>query len=124
MGPVVAGIVPLGGGRPSQKGHGKGRMNTAPELQVDTWLTPHGRGTSRVTRPGTSDWNTVSACNGSNDEYHLPEGLQGWALDVGAHIGALTVPLLVDNPGLRAVAIEALPENVELLRMNLERNGV
>jgi len=80
-------------------------------------------------REGTSDWNTISAClrnpmADTGDEYHLPSGLSGWALDIGAHIGSVTVGLLLDNPDLRVVAIEAVPANVELLRENLERNGV
>lgn len=89
-----------------------------------TWLTPHGRQFSAAVRPNTSDWNTINACNGDNDEYRIPAGLSGWALDVGAHIGAATLPLLLDNPDLRVVAIEALPENVEVLRGNLWRAGV
>ncbi len=75
-------------------------------------------------RDETSDFNTVNSCAGGNDEYRLPRGLTGWAVDVGAHIGAVTVPLLLDNPDLRVIAIEAIPENVALLHSNLERNGV
>lgn len=97
---------------------------TTQTLGLDTWRTPAGNRITMAYRPGTSDWNTVQACSAVGDEYHLPTGLTGWALDVGAHIGACTVPLLVDNPDLRCIAIEALPENVELLRANLERNGV
>lgn len=96
-------------------------------LDTDThWYgrTPHGNLFSMKVRPGTSDWNTVHACNGSNDEYQLPSGLTGWALDIGAHIGAATIPLLLDNPQLRVIAVEALPENVVLLNKNAERNGV
>lgn len=87
-------------------------------------LTPHGRSYEMSVRPGTSDWNTANACAGTNDEYHLPADLRGWALDVGAHIGACSIPLLLDDPELRVIAIEALPENVALLRRNAERNGV
>lgn len=93
-------------------------------LQSDSFMTPSGRQYGMFVRPDTSDWNTVNSCAGTNDEYHLPAGLEGWAVDVGAHIGAATVPLLIDNPQLRVIAIEALPENVELLRLNLARNGV
>lgn len=75
-------------------------------------------------RPGTSDWNTANAVAWPQDEYQLPTGLTGWALDVGAHIGAASIPLLLDNPGLRLLAIEALPENVGMLFANLQRNGV
>lgn len=90
--------------------------------------TPHGRPARFKCRDGTSDLATVGATNllwgNLVDEYHLPEGLSGWALDVGAHIGSVTVPLLMDNPGLRVVAIEAVPDNVELLSENLNLNGV
>lgn len=97
------------------------------DLATDTlWrgFTPHGVPYAMTVRPGTSDWNTVSACAHPHDEYHLPEGLAGWALDVGAHIGACTIPLLLDNPGLRVVAIEALPENADMLQVNAARNGL
>ena len=97
------------------------RIETATE---DWFLTPGGNRITMGIRPGSSDWNTCNACNGTNDEYRIPQGITGWALDVGAHIGAATVPLLVDNPGLRCIAIEALPENVVMLMANLERNGV
>lgn len=95
---------------------------------VSTWETPSGNPATITYRNGTSDWNTVSACllnpYGGGDEYGLPSGLHGWALDIGAHIGAVTVGLLLDNPGLRVVAIEAVPDNVELIRANLEQNGL
>lgn len=99
-------------------------MNTAPAIELDTWRTPGGLPYNMAVRAQTSDWNTVNACAGGNDEYRLPKGLAGWALDVGAHIGAVTVPLLLDNPDLHCISIEAIPENVELLRMNLKRNGI
>lgn len=86
--------------------------------------TPHGNWITMLVRDDTSDWNTVNACTEVGDEYQIPEGLTGWALDVGAHIGAFTVALLVDNPDASCVAIEALPENVELLKANLARNKV
>lgn len=92
--------------------------------QVATFLTPHGKGVRFAVRPDTSDWNTCNAITAVGDEYSLPTGLTGWALDVGAHIGACTVALLVENPDLRVVAIEPLPENVALIRENLRLNGV
>jgi FkbM family methyltransferase len=57
-------------------------------------------------------------------EYDLPTGLSGWAIDIGAHIGIVTVALALDNPDLRIVAVEALPENVEQLRANVKLNGL
>jgi FkbM family methyltransferase len=98
-------------------------MNTVTDV-----LTPHDRPARFTCREGTSDLATVGASNrlwgNLVDEYSIPDGLTGWALDVGAHIGSVTVPLLLDNPELRVVAIEAVPDNVELLRTNLADNGV
>jgi FkbM family methyltransferase len=92
------------------------------------WPTPHGNVATLTYRADTSDWNTVSAClanpYGGGDEYHLPSGLSGWALDIGAHIGSVTIGLLLDNPDLQVVAIEAVPDNVELIRINLAQNGL
>lgn len=91
---------------------------------VETFSTPHSNPVKFHVRPDTSDWNTVNAITATGDEYHIPTGLTGWGLDVGAHIGACITTLLVDNPGMRAVAIEALPENVEMLWANLRLNRV
>lgn len=94
------------------------------KTDIATFSTPHSRPVRFHVRPDTSDWNTCNAINGEHDEYHLPEHLTGWAVDVGSHIGACVVSLLVDNPNLFAVAIEALPENVELIHANAKLNGV
>lgn len=97
------------------------------DQRVDNAVTTYSPGHRPYTlsvRPGTSDANTVLACSGEHDEYSLPQGITGWALDVGGHIGAATVPLLLDNPDLHVVVVEALPENVRLLHHNLMRNGV
>lgn len=91
-------------------------------------LTPHGLPARFKCRVGTSDLATVGASNRLwgklVDEYHLPEGLTGFGLDIGAHIGSVTVPLLLDNPELWVVAIEAVPDNVALLRDNFALNDV
>ena len=86
--------------------------------------TPGGNWVRMLVRDDTSDWNTCNAITKVGDEYHLPKGQTGWAVDVGAHIGAWTVALLTDNPGMRCLAIEALPENVELINGNLALNGL
>ena len=102
-------------------------------VQRHSFTTPHGRPVLFMVRDqrdangqgfSTSDWNTVNASAAPHDEYGIPSGLTGWVLDVGAHIGSVVVMLLVDNPDARAVAIEALPENVQLLHENLRLNGV
>lgn len=94
------------------------------ELQQSTWPTPNGRPYRSWWRAGTNDWNTINSCTAA-DEYELRDvSLTGWALDVGAYLGSVAVPLLVDNPGLRVIAIEPVPENARLVRQNAELNGV
>ena len=88
-------------------------------------LTPKGHIAVFGIRPETTDYNTVAACS-MHDEYDLkslPE-LTGFAIDVGAHVGGVTICLLLDNPDLHVIAVEALEENVAALFGNLERNGV
>jgi len=105
------------------------RRQKQPEtIELHEVETPHGNPARFKTRSGTSDLATVGASNrlwgNLVDEYHIPSGLTGWALDVGAHIGSVTVPLLLDNPELRVLALEAVPDNALLLEENLELNAV
>lgn len=75
------------------------------------------------TRDGTSDPSVVNAAF-MDDEYRFAgRNLNGWAIDAGAHIGAFSALLLALNSGLRVVAIEPVPDNVRMLRKNLEPFG-
>lgn len=95
------------------------------EQATDNWTTPKGHFVRMTHRVGTSDWNTVSSVMKPHDEYELADlALSGRAADVGAHIGAVSVALLMDFPDLTVVAVEPVPDNVVLLRRNLEENGV
>ena len=75
------------------------------------------------TRPGTSDFNTVNAC-ACEDEYELEGVLRCSRLifDIGAHIGG--VAIWAASLGLKAVAVEPIPENCDLIRENATLNGV
>ena len=89
-----------------------------------TFRTPRGQSVTLAYREDTNDYNTLRSCL-DEDEYRLRElTLSGTALDVGAHIGGVTIGLLVDNPDLRVVSIEAVPPNVDLLRRNVESLGL
>lgn len=90
---------------------------------MGSFRTPHGRDVTVAIRPDTSDWNTANAIL-TGDEYGIPTGLTGWAVDVGAHLGAWTIGVALDNPDLRVLAIDALPENAELARRNVTANGL
>lgn len=71
-------------------------------------------------RDGTTDAMAVMAL--ANDEYRLRSRmLSGWAIDVGAHIGTVAITLARQNPDLRVIAVEAVPENAELLEWNVAR---
>ena len=86
--------------------------------------TPRGNPATMHYRTDSSDWNTLySALN--EDEYGLAGYvLTGLALDIGAHIGAVTVALALDNPDLRVIAVEPVPDNARLLRENVDANGL
>lgn len=88
------------------------------ETAIGTWVTPGGNSVELAYRPDTSDWNTLSAIL-THDEYRIPRGRSGVAVDIGAHIGGWTVGVALDNPAMKVYAVEALPENVELLDQNV-----
>jgi FkbM family methyltransferase len=76
------------------------------------------------TRPSTVD-HDVCYSSIVEDEYHVRQWdpFGGWAIDIGAHVGAVTCALAYQNPDLRIVAVEIVPENVQMMKDNLERNG-
>ena len=88
------------------------------------FLTPRGRSVVFRYREGTNDWNTLNACL-TEDEYRLRElHVTGYAVDAGGYLGGVAVGLAVDNPGLRVLVIEPVPENVALTRWAIEANGL
>jgi FkbM family methyltransferase len=91
---------------------------------IGVWTTPDGHTATFEYRQDTSDWNTISSVMAPHDEYRVPSGVSGWALDIGAHLGAVTIALLLDNPELRVIAVEPVPDNARLARRNLELNGL
>lgn len=88
-----------------------------------TWQTPGGRSLTIFYREDTNDWNTVSATL-THDEYHLPRGMSGHAVDVGGYLGTVGIALAADNPDLRVTIIEPVPPNAELIRRNIEANDL
>lgn len=93
-----------------------------------TWCkftTPWGVEIETIIRDDTQDWNTMQSCL-VEDEYlvsHLPDawGENKWCVDIGAHIGGFTLAAL--SKGYNVIVVEPLPENVDSLIQNIERNG-
>lgn len=93
--------------------------------QAAVWQTPKGHSVNVHYRGDTSDWNTVSSIMAPHDEYGLKDlSLSGLALDIGSHIGAATLALAMDNPGLRVIAVEPVSENCDLIRRNVFVNNL
>ena len=88
------------------------------------FTTPRGNSAVMECRPDTND-EMVCYSILTEDEYGFrPLHLTGTALDIGAHIGAATVALALDNPELRVIAVEPVPDNIILLARNVEANGL
>lgn len=94
-------------------------------LSEGTWDSPNGRSMRFRYREDTNDWNTINACLGWNDEYHLRgRQVSGWAIDIGGYLGSVGVALAVDNPDAKVLVVEPVPWNASLIVENAELNGV
>jgi FkbM family methyltransferase len=93
--------------------------------EVKEFRTPRGAAVRMAVRSGTADYNNALSCL-NEDEYGLASLDLGdsVALDIGAHIGGVTIALALDNPAAHVIAVEALSANIEVLRHNVEANGV
>ena len=105
-------------------------MENMEQIEVHDVRTPRGRHARMGCRAGTSDLATVGSTFELWGQLHDEYGTAALALDdgafvdVGAHIGSVAIAVLLDNPRAHAICLEPLPENVELLWSNAERNGV
>ncbi len=92
-------------------------------------LSPRGTEVTLYCRDDTSDLATIGSTWSLWGELHDEYELQwvrstGLMIDVGAHIGSVCIAFLVDNPEARAIAIEPLPENLDMIAMNAASAGV
>jgi len=94
------------------------------EQATGVWRTPRGSEAIFEYRQDTIDWNVINSTL-DGDEYGLGAlVLGGWTFDIGSYLGSVAIALALDNPGLRVLAIEPVPDNVRLCRVNVERNGL
>lgn len=98
------------------------------DYELGEFVTPWGVEVEAFHRENTNDWNTLTACL-TEDEYKvgsLPQGirLDGSvlsAIDIGGHVGGATLALL--GRGYQVTTVEPLPENMEMIRKSVKRNG-
>ena len=89
-----------------------------------TFTTPNGNTISLHIRGDTNDGALARGIL-ETDEYDLKGlHLEGWALDIGAHVGAVAFALAIDHPNLRIIAVEPVPDNAELLRESVTSAGL
>lgn len=90
-----------------------------------TFRTPHGHTVSLECRDGTNDAMVAEAVI-EHDEYETGKlrDLDGWVVDVGAHIGSWAAMMLADHPKLKAIALEPLPVNADLISIPEDRGEV
>lgn len=93
------------------------------EVVAGQFRTPGGASVTMLYRQGTNDWNTLYASL-DQDEYKLPSGQSGNALDVGGYLGSVGIALAMDNPGLRVTIVEPVPPNADLIERNIAANGL
>ena len=81
-------------------------------------------------RDGTSDL-SIGLGTFSNhwavghDEYDLADlHVNGVFVDIGAHIGVVSLAVLLDNPEATAILVEPFPENLEMARATMAANGL
>lgn len=96
-----------------------------------TVVSPRQQVAKIVIRPDTNDAATLHSTfwapgDQLHDEYGLASvhlGPDDWALDIGAHIGSVALALAMDNPDARVIAVEAVPDNVDMIRLNVAAIG-
>jgi FkbM family methyltransferase len=96
-----------------------------------TVTTPRGNPARLAARDQTSDLAVIGSSFGGVagaglvDEYELASlHLSGRFVDVGAHIGSVSIAVLLDNPEATATLVEPIPENLDAIRANLAANGL
>lgn len=93
-------------------------------LSVASYPTPNGKLVTLATRPDTADEALTWGILG-DDEYHLRgRSFSGAMLDIGGYIGMIGLTLAIENPDLRVLIVEAVEDNVAMIRRNISLNGL
>jgi FkbM family methyltransferase len=97
----------------------------ASDLSYRYFVSPLGFDVQLGVRESTIDYD-LGMSTIYDDEYAIgSEGvLEGWALDIGTSIAPVAIALAKANPKLRVLALDVVPENIELAQHNVELNNV
>jgi FkbM family methyltransferase len=89
------------------------------------FVTPYGANIEMAVRESTIDYDLAMATI-YGDEYGIgSEGeLEGWAIDIGTSIAPVAIALSVTFPRLSVLALDVVPENIEMAQINVDLNGV
>jgi FkbM family methyltransferase len=96
------------------------------KVRSEEFEAPNGQRRKFFFREDTNDRNTIVAAF-CEDEYRLLEldyRENGTVVDIGAHIGAVTLLFSTIRPDLKIFAVEPMRENFELLRRNIQENDL
>jgi FkbM family methyltransferase len=96
------------------------------DLKEKGYNGPKGVSASFVFRTDTADENTIQATY-TEDEYgfqNLPPSPSEGMIDAGGYVGSTAILYAQLYPQTKVICIEPLPENAELIRKNIERNGL
>jgi len=94
-------------------------------IESKDFIAPNGTVMKANFRLGTNDRDTLTACI-ENDDYHFNDFLDpeqdAVAIDLGCHVAGATLALAA--LGYKIHAVEILPENQEMILMNLASSGM
>jgi FkbM family methyltransferase len=99
-------------------------------LETETVTSARGNTGYIIIRDKTSDLSLVlgtlsNSWARGDDEYGLRDlYVSGVFVDVGAHIGVVSLAVLLDNPEATAILVEPIPENMALARQTMAENGL
>ena len=94
------------------------------KLKSAIFTAPNGKKSTLHYRENTNDWNTIWGAF-VEDEYGIckldlePNDV---VIDIGAHVGAVTLLLATMRPDLKIYSFEPMLDNFELLQKNVESN--
>ena len=96
------------------------------DLKEKGYNGPKGLSASFLLRTDTADENTITATY-TEDEYgfqNFPPGPGEGMIDAGGYVGSSAILYAQLYPQCPVVCVEPLPENIEIIKKNIERNGL